>query len=100
MLKIKCLMICGEVVFNQIVREECDNDFILKYQNIICFYREEYVFIDIDKKIIFLKYYINEELLLFEKLRIILKMFLFLCIFFVEYVKYGEMFFENLILCI
>lgn len=100
MSKTKCLMTCREAVFNQIVREERDNDFILKHQNIIRFHREEYALTDTDKKTILSKYYINEELLSPEKLRTTSKMFPLLCTLFAEYVKYGETFFENPIPCI
>lgn len=100
MSKTKCLMTCREAVFNQIVREERDNDFILKHQNIIRFHREEYALTDTDKKTILSKYYINEELLSSEKLRTTSKMFPLLCTLFAEYVKYGETFFENPIPCI
>lgn len=100
MSKTKCLMTCREAVFNQIVREERDNDFILKHQNIIRFHREEYALTDTDKKTILSKYYINEELLSSEKLRTTSKMFPLLCTLFAEYVKYGEAFFENPIPCI
>lgn len=98
--KIKIFMICWEIVFRNDVLLDI---FLLKKENVIMLYSDEYVLNDEDKYKLFFKYSLDKDLLFQYYLFYMFSMFLYICKMVLkkeEWRCYGLKFFIIFVLCI